>query len=1000
MARDGLGEMVAGTPTVEEVSVLFVDNDADFADVSKTMLERADESISVTIVPNGTAAIEVVEEPGRQVDCIVSDYDMPEMDGLALLQAVRERDDRLPFVLFTGKGSEEIASDAIAAGVTQYLQKKPGRERYALLGNQIRNAVAQYRTQSALQDRVRQQEAVATIGQQALNEPQLDVLFETTVRRVARALDVSHVRVLSLPESDAELRTEAAVGWRPDAPASGQARYAVDDGKPVVVVDDLSSEDRFDTSDAAEVEELRSGACATVGLRGSDWGVLEAHARTHRRFTQDDVTFLQNVATVLASAIERNVIEGERQESTERYRTLVEVSPSAVAVHRDGDLVYTNPAFVSLVGATDETELLGSDLASLVHPEDEEAVTTAMARTLAGEAEPTRRERRVVGHDGAVVHVEMTSRAIEYEGERAVLTVATDVTERKRYEETLDTLHETSRDLMRAETRADICRTAAETAADLLGLSALVVYTFESDTGVLDPAATTPSTSDLLGSPPPVERGSGYVWETFSEGESRYFPDVADEPGRLADGVESQLVIPLGTHGALVAVSDTVEGFEESTIELLHILAANTEAAMDRAEREQLLRDHDSRLTQQNEELRKLNHTNSIVRDVNRAVAQASTRREIEQAVCDRLAEAEPYVAVWVAEAEGPNGAMTPLAWSNTDADYVDRIDDDVDDQTPEGTLVRQAVDTQEVVVVEDVLTDEWSERRTEALTYGFQTVVAVPLVDNERVYSVLVLHVATPETVTEQELAVLGELGETIGHAIHAVERTRALVTDSVVELEFDVADERFTFSRLSAAVGGTIRLDGSVARPDGTHLCFVRTEGIDPELVESTLADWSSVPSVACINEDGETTLFEMRLTEPRLFELLREYDGTIQSLSATDGVATLIVELPQGGDTRGLWNDLSESYPTTELAARRETSQANRQHRTHRSWVEGELTERQFEALQSAYYAGFYDWPREVTGEVLAEALDVTPPTYHYHLRAAERKLVSGVFESGSN
>ncbi|WP_435344353.1 bacterio-opsin activator domain-containing protein [Haloarchaeobius sp. HRN-SO-5] len=1000
MSQDGRDDVGHGTQSTGPVSVLFVDNDPDFADMSRAMLERESSAMRVTTAADGAEALSVLDDGDQPVDCIVSDYDMPTMDGLALLEAVRERDERLPFVLFTGKGSEEIASDAIAAGVTQYLQKRPGGERYALLANQIANAVSQYRTESALRERVRQQEAVATIGQQALNEPQLDVLFGTTVRRVARALDVTHARILSLDEATGELRTEAGVGWPSDAPPSGQARYAVEEDAPVVVVDDASAEERFEV-DPTSGGDLQSGACVTVGLRGSDWGVLEVHATTHRRFTQDDVTFLQNVATVLASAVERTVIEDERRESSERYRTLVEVSPNPIVVHRNGELVYANPAFVSLVGAADEADLLGSALSSLMHPSEEERVSTTMAHTQAGEAEPTRQERRIVRRDGTVRHVEVTSRAIEYEGEDAVLTIATDITERTRYEQTLDTLHETSRKFMRAETRTDISETAAETAADLLGVSALVVYTFDSESGTLRPVATTRSTADLLESPPVVERGTNYVWQSFSEGESSYHPDLTDDADRLDPAVCSELVIPLGTHGALVAVSDVTDGFDESTVELVHILAANTEAALDRAEREYLLREHDRRLGQQNEELRKLNHTNKLVRDVNRAVAQASTRREIEQAVCDRLAEADPYVATWIGAVEETDGSVSPLVWADADANYMDRVADNRETPTPEGTLVRRAVEDREVRVVEDVLNDdEWERRRTEALTYGFQTLVAVPLVDNERVYSVLVLHVATPDVVTDQELSVLAELGETIGYAVHAVERTRALLTDSNVELEFHLHDERFSFSRLSGAVGGSLHLDGAIARPDGTHLCFVRMQDVDDEVVESTLSTWSSVSTVAAINAEDEQSLFEVRLAEPRLFELLREYDGTLQELSATEGEVSMVVELPQGGDTRGLWDDLREAYPETELAARRETSRGARRHRDLQSWVEGELTDRQFEALQAAYFAGFYDWPREVTGEVLAEALGVTPPTYHYHLRAAERKVVTGIFDSESN
>jgi PAS domain S-box-containing protein len=128
------------------IRVLHVDDDETLLELTKTMLEREGEDITVESVHSGSAALTRLQENGR-TDCVVSDYEMPEMDGLDLLETVRDDHADLPFVLFTGKGSEEIASRALSAGATEYLQKRAGTDQYAVLANRVENTVAKRRAE-------------------------------------------------------------------------------------------------------------------------------------------------------------------------------------------------------------------------------------------------------------------------------------------------------------------------------------------------------------------------------------------------------------------------------------------------------------------------------------------------------------------------------------------------------------------------------------------------------------------------------------------------------------------------------------------------------------------------------------------------------------------------------------------------------------------------------------------------------------------------------------
>jgi len=127
-----------------------VDDEPGIAELAAEFLERRDDRFVVETTTDAGDAVDRIS--GDSFDCVVSDYEMPEMDGIDLLAAVREHHPDLPFILFTGKGSEEIASDAISAGVTDYLRKGTGTDQYELLANRITNAVSQVRAERRLQE--------------------------------------------------------------------------------------------------------------------------------------------------------------------------------------------------------------------------------------------------------------------------------------------------------------------------------------------------------------------------------------------------------------------------------------------------------------------------------------------------------------------------------------------------------------------------------------------------------------------------------------------------------------------------------------------------------------------------------------------------------------------------------------------------------------------------------------------------------------------------------
>ena len=130
--------------SAEPISVLFVDDDAQWAGYMASELEAEDPAFSVRIAGNVNEAVSALDGD-HEIDCVVTDFRMPEVDGIELLEHIHDSHPHLPSILVTGDGSEDIAARAITAGVTDYIRKDPLADQAPIFVNRIRQAVERAR---------------------------------------------------------------------------------------------------------------------------------------------------------------------------------------------------------------------------------------------------------------------------------------------------------------------------------------------------------------------------------------------------------------------------------------------------------------------------------------------------------------------------------------------------------------------------------------------------------------------------------------------------------------------------------------------------------------------------------------------------------------------------------------------------------------------------------------------------------------------------------------
>ncbi|MHA2294366.1 MAG: response regulator [Candidatus Hodarchaeales archaeon] len=132
--------------------ILLVDDEPNFLDLGKLYLKKENKNFDVFTATSAYTALDMLEQ--QRFDVIISDYQMPELNGLGFLKTLRKQGNSIPFIIFTGRGREEVAIKALNLGASRYIQKGSDvRSQYAILAQAIQQEVHHWRTLVELKER-------------------------------------------------------------------------------------------------------------------------------------------------------------------------------------------------------------------------------------------------------------------------------------------------------------------------------------------------------------------------------------------------------------------------------------------------------------------------------------------------------------------------------------------------------------------------------------------------------------------------------------------------------------------------------------------------------------------------------------------------------------------------------------------------------------------------------------------------------------------------------
>lgn len=361
------------------VHILHVDDDPELRALAATFLQREREAFGVDTAASGQEGLERLA--GTRYDCIISDYEMPGMSGIEFLGAVRESHPELPFVLFTGKGSEEVASEAISAGATDYLRKGEASERYALLANRIESAVGATRTaeRAALQEHLRDH---------------AEVVGKTGAWQVDTETGELHCTV----------GTRQILG--------------VDKGDEPTTLDGVI--EYYHPEDRAPLREMLEQVQASGEAATGEWRLRSADGG--RRFVEVSVTPVEADGELVAlrGVIDDTTERTERTQQLREKRAVINGSVGALdelfyVVGPDGRLRRWNDTVREVTGYSDD-QLAGMELTRFVANPDQERLDGALETALNGGCATVAAELRTA--DGTAVPYRFTgSRLTDSAGE-------------------------------------------------------------------------------------------------------------------------------------------------------------------------------------------------------------------------------------------------------------------------------------------------------------------------------------------------------------------------------------------------------------------------------------------------------------------------------------------------------------------------------------------------------------------------------------------------------
>ncbi len=403
------------------ISVLYVDDEQGLLEVMKIYLERSGEFLVDTV---DSASLALKKLKTTQYDAVVSDYQMPEMDGIEFLKALRKEYPTLPFIIFTGRGREEIVIQAFESGADFYLQKGGApRPQFAELARKITSVVEQRKLTERVFTLNRLYTVLSMTNHAIIHRRNVEELLNEVCRisvdtggfKMAWAGKINQatqriVPFVSCGNTDGYLEKmivstrDIPEGLGPTGTAYREERYVVINQlatDPTMVPWREEALKRGFGSIAAFPFALKTRYAGTFTLFAGEPGFFDDQIVKLLNEMMNDITFaLQS----LEAEEHHEAVDEKIQRDEEKFRFIFDAAPSLfISVNRSGIIIDSNQRIVDMLGYGKE-EIVNKPVSLVIHHDYQHQVESLLSEIQAnGTVRNTR--LRMVKKDGSQIDV-------------------------------------------------------------------------------------------------------------------------------------------------------------------------------------------------------------------------------------------------------------------------------------------------------------------------------------------------------------------------------------------------------------------------------------------------------------------------------------------------------------------------------------------------------------------------------------------------------------------